>query len=102
MFELLEVKIVVKVFKGNVLNLIIINVIVKFDKLIKNVIFNEFKNYLLNEIIFDVYNVGKNIIYKFLNNKNLVSYLWMMGKYFIDSSINKIRKYDYIIFELDK
>lgn len=99
--ELPEVKTVVKALKSNILNSTITNVIVKLDKLIKNATPNEFKNYLLNEKILDVYNVGKNIIYKLSNNKNLVSHLRMTGKYFTDSSINKTRKHDYIIFELD-
>ncbi|EIN15117.1 Foramidopyrimidine DNA glycosylase [Mycoplasmopsis agalactiae 14628] len=99
--ELPEVKTVVKALKSNVLNSTITNVIVKLDKLIKNATPSEFKNYLLNEKILDVHNVGKNIIYKLTNNKNLISHLRMTGKYFTGSNINNTRKHDYIIFELN-
>ncbi|WP_430001988.1 DNA-formamidopyrimidine glycosylase family protein, partial [Mycoplasmopsis bovis] len=62
--ELPEVKTVVKALKSNIKNAKITDVFVFLDKLIKYVSPQEFKEYLLNETILDIYNVGKNIIFK--------------------------------------
>ncbi|WP_429994007.1 DNA-formamidopyrimidine glycosylase family protein, partial [Mycoplasmopsis bovis] len=67
----------------------------------KNVSPQEFKEYLLNETILDIYNVGKNIIFKLSKDKNLISHLRMTGKYFTDTSLHHKRKHDYVIFELN-
>lgn len=99
--ELPEVKTVVKALKSNIKNAKITDVFVFLDKLIKNVSPQEFKEYLLNETILDIYNVGKNIIFKLSKDKNLISHLRMTGKYFTDTSLHHKRKHDYVIFELN-
>ncbi|WP_029513824.1 DNA-formamidopyrimidine glycosylase [Mycoplasmopsis primatum] len=99
--ELPEVRTVVKALKSKILNTTFTNVVVLLDKLIKNASMQEFCNYLIGEKILDIYNVGKNIVFKLTNNKNLISHLRMSGKYFTQENIGVNRQHDHIIFTLD-
>ncbi|MBZ4195476.1 DNA-formamidopyrimidine glycosylase [Mycoplasma sp. U97] len=99
--ELPEVKTVINCLKPKVINKTIISVDVKLDKLLKNCTSIEFKNYLAGERILDIYNVGKNIIFKLTNEKNFISHLRMSGKYFTDKKIGINRQHDHIFFKLN-
>ncbi|WP_338822944.1 DNA-formamidopyrimidine glycosylase [Mycoplasmopsis felifaucium] len=100
--ELPEVRTVSTQLDKLVKNTTIISVDVFLPKLLKNCNIEQFKNYLTNEKILSIENLGKYIIFKLSNNKNLISHLRMTGKYFNDKIKTKNqRKHDHVIFHLD-
>ncbi|WP_027334821.1 DNA-formamidopyrimidine glycosylase [Mycoplasmopsis felifaucium] len=100
--ELPEVRTVTTQLVKLVKNTTVTNVEVFLPKLLKNCNIEQFKNYLVNEKILSVYNIGKYIIFKLSNDKNLISHLRMTGKYFNDKIEGKIRRnHDYVIFKLN-
>lgn len=98
--ELPEVTTVSKDLKSKVKDLKILDVKVLEAKLIKNASAEEFKNFLKNETILDVYNLAKHIVFKLSNNKYLLSHLRMTGKYFTYYKYRPASKHDYVIFSL--
>ncbi|VEU76830.1 bifunctional DNA-formamidopyrimidine glycosylase/DNA-(apurinic or apyrimidinic site) lyase [Mycoplasmopsis columbina] len=99
--EMPEVITVVNDLKVKILGKKITKLDIYKDKLIKEVSPLEFKKFLLNETIEDLYNIGKHIIFKLSNEKYLLSHLRMTGKYNTYKKMRSLEAHDYLVFSFD-
>ncbi len=93
--ELPEVETVKETLKSHVLNKTILDVEIRYDKIVDNIDVLSFKDKLKNNKIVDLKRKGKYIIFV-LSNGYLISHLRMEGKYFYNS--NKDSKHTHMIF----
>ena len=93
--ELPEVETVRKVLINQILNKKIIEVDVRYPKIIANTTPEQFKNYLIGQSFIDIKRKGKYLIFN-LSNGYLISHLRMEGKYKFD--FDKEDKHSHIIF----
>ena len=93
--ELPEVETVRKVLINQILNKKIIEVDVRYPKIIANTTPEQFKNYLIGQSFIDIKRKGKYLIF-ILSNGYLISHLRMEGKYKFD--FDKEDKHSHIIF----
>lgn len=87
--ELPEVQTVINYLKKNIIKKCINKIDIFYDKLLKNSDIDEFKKFLLNEIIISIDRKGKFIIINLTNNKHLVIHLRMEGKLFFEEFNSK-------------
>ena len=95
--ELPEVETVRKVLINQILNKKIIEVDVRYPKIIANTTPEQFKNYLIGQSFIDIKRKGKYLIF-ILSNGYLISHLRMEGKYKFDFDndflvYNDVRKF---------
>ncbi|XMB72756.1 DNA-formamidopyrimidine glycosylase [Mycoplasmatota bacterium WC30] len=98
--ELPEVETVKETLKNLIIGKKIIDVIVHYDKIIKGIKPELFKEKLKNQEITDIRRYGKYLLFD-LNDYTLVSHLRMEGKYFVKDNIADLSKHEHIIFALD-
>ena len=97
--EIAEVRTVRKVLKKNIVGRTIIDIIYRYDGIIKTNK-DEFKEVLKNRTIEDVTNFGKWIMIN-LGEYTILSHLRMEGKYYIKPTDEEYEKHEHIIFQLD-
>ena len=101
--ELPEVQTVVDYLNTKITGQKIINVNILAEKMVKNVLVNDFKNYLKNSTIERVERFGKYLIFFLNNDYAMVSHLRMEGKYLIKSLGDTIDdKHIHLMFELEE
>ena len=98
--ELPEVETVKETLKKQVLNRVIKNVIIRYDKIITGISLDKFKEKIKNQKINDIKRRGKWLLFE-LDDYFLVSHLRMEGKYFINKQDDEITKHQHVIFDLD-
>ncbi|UUM19565.1 MULTISPECIES: DNA-formamidopyrimidine glycosylase [unclassified Mycoplasma] len=99
-----EVTVVRKTLQNEVKGHKILNVKIFDPKFIKNASAKDFINFVKGEIIEDISNVGKFLVFHLSNNKRFLSHLRMEGKYYIrDEQVleNYHFKHDYLYFYLE-
>jgi len=96
--ELPEVETVKRSLKKLVLGEKIINVNIKYNKLIENISIEEFKNKLINQTINDIKRRGKWLMFE-LDDYYLLSHLRMEGKYLIRTINDDYSKHELIGFD---
>ncbi|MGP1451266.1 MAG: DNA-formamidopyrimidine glycosylase [Metamycoplasmataceae bacterium] len=99
--EMPEVNIVIKALKEVVLNKQILKVQIKENKMLRNSNPDEFNEFLNNESILNIDQLGKYIIFELSNHKYLISHLAMTGKYFFYKNKYFPKIHDHIIFYLN-
>ncbi|WP_027120471.1 bifunctional DNA-formamidopyrimidine glycosylase/DNA-(apurinic or apyrimidinic site) lyase [Mycoplasmopsis lipofaciens] len=99
--EMPEVITVVKDLKPKVINKKIKKIIIIKPKLIKETTEKEFNNFLIDETIKNIFNLGKHIIFQLSNDKYLLSHLRMTGKYFTHKYLRKPTMHDCLVFEFE-
>lgn len=97
--ELPEVETVKNTLKKNILNKKIKDIKIYYDKIIRNVNPNEFREKLIGQEFIDIKRRGKYLIF-ILNDYILVSHLRMEGKYNLMKD-EEINKHEHIVFEFD-
>ena len=95
--ELPEVETVKNTLKNLILNKEIRDVDVFFEKIIRNVTVDEFKEKLVGRKFVDIERYGKYLIF-ILDDIALISHLRMEGKYFIKNLDEPKAKHEHIIF----
>jgi formamidopyrimidine-DNA glycosylase len=95
--ELPEVETVKNTLKKNILNRKIVDVVVNYSKIIRNIDISAFRNNLINEEFKDIKRRGKYLIF-ILNDHILVSHLRMEGKYNLMED-EPISKHEHVIFK---
>ncbi len=98
--ELPEVETVKETLKNLIIGKKIIDVIVYYDKIIRGIDPELFKEKLINQKITNVRRYGKYLLFD-LNDYTLVSHLRMEGKYFVKDNLDELSKHEHIIFALD-
>ena len=94
--ELPEVETVKKSLQELVLNKVIKEVVVNYDRIIQTDL-GKFKNNLVNQRIIDIKRVGKYLLF-ILSDYILLSHLRMEGKYFLKHNTDEVSKHDHILF----
>lgn len=97
--ELPEVETVRRVLLTEIINHKILNVDIRYNKIIEGDI-DEFKNKLINNTFNNINRLGKYLIFN-LNNINLISHLRMEGKYYYLKNHIEEDKHIHVIFYLD-
>ncbi len=95
--ELPEVETVKNTLKELIINKKITNADIYYDKIIRNINVNEFKNKIINQVITDIKRIGKYLVFE-LNEYALIVHLRMEGKFFYRSDKN-VTKHDHIVLE---
>lgn len=95
--ELPEVETVKNTLKKNILNKKIKDVVIYFDKIIRNVDIDEFRNKLIDQEFLDIKRRGKYLIF-ILNDYIVVSHLRMEGKYNLMHN-EELSKHEHVVFE---
>lgn len=95
--ELPEVETVKNSLQELVLNKVINEVVVNYDRIIQTDL-GEFKSNLINQQIKNIERVGKYLVF-ILDDYILLSHLRMEGKYFLKNQDDVISKHDHIIFK---
>lgn len=98
--ELPEVETVIKTLEKNIKSKKIVDVIVYYEKIIRNLSVSEFKKKLIGQSFREFYRRGKYLIFQ-LDDYILVSHLRMEGKYNLMSVDSKHLKHEHIVFTLD-
>lgn len=98
--ELPEVETVRRTLEQQILNEVIKDVKVYYDKIIENVSVNLFICKLKNERLIRINRYGKYLIFIF-EHVSLISHLRMEGKFFIKNNDSKIDMHEHIIFEFE-
>lgn len=98
--ELPEVETVKEALKKEVLNKVITDVKVYYDKIIEYHSIDEFKSKIKNQRIIDVKRRGKWLLFE-LNDYYLLSHLRMEGKYFFKDMPSTLSKHEHISFILN-
>ncbi|MBE6140704.1 MAG: DNA-formamidopyrimidine glycosylase [Firmicutes bacterium] len=93
--EIAEVETVRNTLKQRVLNKNIIEVIVRYPKIIENDL-EYFKKNLINEKFIDIKRIGKWLLFE-LDNYYLLSHLRMEGKYFLKNKDELYEKHEHVI-----
>lgn len=88
--EFPEVKTVIQILKNKILNKMIAVIIVNLEKILKNISVVEFQDKLFNQVIIDIKQFGKNIIF-ILDDYYLIVHLRMEGKFYYFSDIKDIQ-----------
>ncbi|WP_027123572.1 DNA-formamidopyrimidine glycosylase [Mesomycoplasma molare] len=99
--ELPEVRVVRQQLNKYVKNKKIKEIHVFRDSFIKEISVEEFKKELKNEIILEVSNEGKFLVFHLTNEKIIISHLRMEGKYNYFSPAKNRLNHDYVLFEFD-
>lgn len=94
--ELPEVETVKNILKIDIIGKKILDIKINYNKIIKNVSEEEFRNSLINQSFIDITRHGKYLIIE-LDDYYLISHLRMEGKYFLMHD-EEISKHDHIIF----
>lgn len=94
--ELPEIETVKNNLLAVALNQTIQDIIIRYDKIIKNKTPEEFKSLLIGQTIIDIKRLGKYLIFV-LNDFYLISHLRMEGKYILETDL-EFTKHDHIIF----
>lgn len=94
--ELPEVETVKKSLQELVLNKVIKEVVVNYDRIIQTDL-GKFKNNLVNQRIIDIKRVGKYLLF-ILSDYILLSHLRMEGKYFLKHNTDEVSKHDHVLF----
>ena len=97
--ELPEVETVRNSLKEIILNKRIIDIVIRYDKIIENVTPDEFRCSLIGQEIIDIKRRGKYLIFE-LTDYYLISHLRMEGKFFDYTDLD-YGKHDHIIFIFD-
>lgn len=97
--ELPEVETVKSILKTQIIGKTITDVEVIYEKIIKEIEINDFKETLIGQTFRDIKRRGKYLVF-ILDNCILVSHLRMEGKYFIKPADSEILKHEHIIFYL--
>lgn len=95
--ELPEVETVRETLKTVILGKTIIQVIVRYDKIIHGMSVSDFQNTLVGKTITDIGRFGKYLFF-YLNEYVLISHLRMEGKFFIKPTQDAFDKHEHIIF----
>ena len=95
--ELPEVETVRKTLKNLIIGKEIRDIDIFYNKIIRGISDEEFKDLLVNKTITDIDRYGKYLIFKF-GDINLISHLRMEGKYFIKNADAPKEKHEHIIF----
>lgn len=100
--ELPEVETVRKILEKWLKGRTILAVEVFYDKIIENILVNEFKNNLINQAIESVQRRGKYLLI-YLKDYVMISHLRMEGKYFLlkKTETHNKSKHDHVVFYLD-
>lgn len=94
--ELPEVRTVSKHLNNRIKNLIVSDVIITLDKIIKDISPSDFKNKILGEKIISVSNEGKWIVIHLTNEQNIIVHLRLEGKFRTQSDPNIKTEHDHI------
>lgn len=97
--ELPEVETVRRILKEDIINKKIIDIDIRYNKIIQNVSSEEFKNKLIGQTFIDIERLGKYLICV-LNDYYLIVHLRMEGKFFYMHN-EKISIHDHIIFKFE-
>lgn len=97
--ELAEVEIVKRTLEKDLCNLSIINIDIRYEKML-NVGMDEFISYVKGEKIISLFRRGKVLGFKLSNNKNILSHLRMEGKYFYEPNLDLDNKHVHVVFML--
>lgn len=97
--EIAEVRTVKKALKDKLIGRKIIDIIYRYDGIIKSDK-SEFKKILIGKTITDIDNLGKWLFIK-LGDYTILSHLRMEGKYYIKPRDEEYEKHEHIIFKLD-
>lgn len=95
--ELPEVETVRNTLKNFILGKEIRDVDIFYDRMIRNVDINTFKENIIGKKITDIHRRGKYLIFQ-LDNLALISHLRMEGKYFIKDLDKPKEKHEHVIF----
>jgi len=95
--ELPEVETVKETLKHLIVGKTIGQVIVKYDRIIRNMTMGDFQNQLKGQTLCDIGRFGKYLFFHF-EKVTLISHLRMEGKYFLKSAEDLIEKHEHIIF----
>ncbi|MFI3307387.1 MAG: DNA-formamidopyrimidine glycosylase [Mycoplasmatota bacterium] len=98
--ELPEVETVRNTLKKHVLNNIIKECIITYDKIIENIETDEFAEKVVNQKINDIKRLGKWLLFE-LDDYYLLSHLRMEGKYFIRENDYDDLNHVHVVFVLD-
>ncbi len=98
--ELPEVETVRRVLESQIINKKIHDINVYYDKLIDNVLPNEFINKLKGETFQKINRIGKYLIF-ILDNVSFVTHLRMEGKFYIKEKSAPLEKHEHIEFVFD-
>lgn len=97
--ELPEVETVRSILERNIINKKIVDIDIRYDKIIQNVTKEEFVNKLKNQTFIEMKRKGKYLICV-LDNYYLIVHLRMEGKFFLMHD-EKLSSHDHIIFKFD-
>jgi len=97
--ELPEVETVVKTLKNMIINEKIVDVEIRWNKIIDKIEIEEFKNKVINQSIRDIQRIGKIIIF-ILDDYAMFTHLRMEGKFFVDEEYT-IDKHSHVIFKFE-
>ena len=97
--ELPEVETVRRILKEDIINKKIIDIDIRYNKIIQNVSSEEFKNKLIGQTFIDIDRLGKYLICV-LDDYYLIVHLRMEGKFFYMHN-EKISIHDHIIFKFE-
>lgn len=95
--ELPEVETVKETLKSIILGKTIIQVVVRYDKIIHGMSVSDFQNTLNGKTFTDIGRFGKYLFF-YLNELVLISHLRMEGKFFIKPIQEPFEKHEHIIF----
>ncbi len=98
--ELPEVETVKEALKLRLIGHKIINIIIKYQGIIKNINAEDFKEKIIGQTFREIKRYGKYLIFV-LDDYSMVCHLRMEGKYFIKPVDDELNKHEHIIFVLD-
>lgn len=98
--ELPEVETVKEILKKRIINKKILDIKIRYPKMIETPHHQDFKKKIINQTFLDVKRRGKWLLFE-LNDYYLLSHLRMEGKYNLTTKNKPLDKHEHVIFKLD-